>query len=491
MKPYPGKSAKRHLGLFTAALVLLFFVFQPAARAALSAAAPSSPQDFAHARTLTSVLEGALCRVTLPQFVYSGLIQSQQSDLAVFNADGEIVPFVVRAPSPVFDAGSRSDSNIPFFELPSEKGAEAGPPDALDVYVKTGPEGRIVTVTSGTKSASSNSRQYVLDFTSILSEGGRDEGIHQIELAIPEESRLAARLTVFQSDDLRDWSRLLSDVPLIQLRNNDSRLTRNIVDLPGPPRLYLLLQIENVNADFDLKRVGYTAVAHRRTRVHEEEETFEGQLSPDGRSVEYDLQGAFPISKLNFVLQEPGLYDAVFSSRPDRQSAWRYRGRMELSMIREPSRPGSASTGPHPVRMNDPVSTNGRENRYWKLDFDKKFSGLPPKMRISWRPSEVLFLAQGGGPYVLAFGSSQAGLDLQTPSLSGNGDVNATTAGIGSAPDFGQDAAARRPKNHVGDDDNAEWQRYLVWGLMVLGGLLLSFMAWRLMSGAEKNRGSR
>ena len=58
--------------------------------------ATATPGDFVHARELTgSGIDGALCRFSIPREVYGGLIQSQNRDLAVFNAAGELVPFIV------------------------------------------------------------------------------------------------------------------------------------------------------------------------------------------------------------------------------------------------------------------------------------------------------------------------------------------------------------------------------------------------------------
>ena len=143
------------------------------------------------------------------------------------------------------------------------------------------------------------------------------------------------------------------------------------------------------------------------------------------------------------------------------------------------------------VRMNPSASLDAREDRYWRIEFDNAFSGLPPKMRASWRSCEVYFLAQGRAPYILAFGSSRKELSLQNPSLLQDKNLRATAveAEIGAPVDPSRDPSLAPGGEKAGSErfGGVEWQRYLVWGLLVLGGFLLSGMAWKLMkNGSSK-----
>lgn len=472
--------------LLLAVLLAAALTYGCAAWAAAVAPGVTTLKDFVHARELKTTLEGALHKVPIPEFVYKGLIQSQHRDLAVFNAIGETVPFVVDTMSPIYDtSASQSGLSVPFFELPAEGAGQSGAVGPLDIYVRTGVQGQVVEVKGAPAPKNGpGDRRYLLDFSSLATNEAATS--YSLQLSVPEGMKLAAEVSVYQSGNLRDWEPVVSGAPLIQLQNKDASLASDSVRLPAVPSNYLLLQIKNVDAAFELQDVRYSFTSHS-SLIKDERTLFEGVLTEDKRAVEYDTSGAFPVSKVNFVLQEPGLYKVRYSSRADRQSPWHPIGSMELSMIREPSsKPESPS-----VRMNPSVSLDAREDRYWRIDFDKAFSGLPPKMRIGWRSCEVYFLAQGRAPYFLAFGSSRKGLSLQNPSLLQDKSLRASAAEaeIGAPVDPSRESFLAPGGEKAGSErfDGVEWQRYLVWGLLVLGGFLLSGMAWKLMkNGSSK-----
>ncbi|MDR2527904.1 MAG: DUF3999 domain-containing protein [Synergistaceae bacterium] len=420
---------------------------------------PVTLKDFIHAVELKTAMDGAIYRFVLPKSVYEGLVQSQRVDLAVFNASGEVVPFAVTEP-PARGTVERAEHAVPFYELPARlESPGASPVGPIDIYVRTGADGQVVSVTGG--GGGGEARLYLLDFSSVRL--GENALGHTLTLSLPDDvTGLSAQMSFFESSNLRDWSSFLTDAPLIQLRNEDSRLTRDSVELPRAPRRYLLLRIKG--AHFSLKGVRYSATL-RSASVYEEE----GVARP-GVALGYDLLGAFPVLKVNFVLREPGFYRARYLSRPQEDGPWQTRGELRLMMIRNPD--GS-------VTSNLPVPVDPRlEHRHWRLEFDGAFSGAPPEMRYFWRPREVFFLAQGRAPYILAFGSSRKGLALQDASfLSG---VQATEAEIGPPIDPGK-TPDLAPGGEEAGRGETEWQRYLVWALLAFSGSLLSAIAWKLM----------
>lgn len=330
--------------VFTLLCILAFSVAPVAWGAAPDPGRPVTLKDFVHARELETKLEGALCRFPIDAEIYEGLIQSQNRDLAVFNSGGELVPFVVLPMSPVYDtSASRSDLAVPFFELPPEGGPQSGSekPAPVDVYVRTGADGQVVEIKGSPTRGDSLDRRYLLDFSSVPVNENADS--NRLELIVPEDMKLNAEVDVYQSENLRDWRPVLRKAPLIQLQNREARLDRNGIDLPRAPQRYLLLRIGGVgvNSDFALKDARYSFTL-RSSLVRDEVRMFEGTPTADRRAVEFDMKGAFPVSKINFVLQEPGLHKVRYFSRSGPNAPWRPAGSMELSMIRES--PSSART---------------------------------------------------------------------------------------------------------------------------------------------------
>jgi len=456
-----------------------------------AAATAVTPGDFAHSHELKITLEGAIHRFTLPRFVYEGLIQSQRLDLAVFNSNAEIVPFIVREAAPVYDFIDWSVS-VPFYELPpdsrnvrAENFTGIGP---ADIYVQTGVGGQVISVTSGGRREELRERRYLLDFSSI--EEKSDAVDHQLWLTLPD-ARISARVSAFESANLRDWRPLLTDEPLIQLQGEDSSLVSDRIILPRAPQRYVLLRIMDVDPSFELKGVGYLVMV-LVSYLHEENMWIDGTAAPNGGNpaFEYDLLGPFPVIRVNFLLQEHGFHWVRFFSRPTINAGWQARGRMPLSMIAT----SQVTLGENEsVTSNEstPVILRESEHRFWRIEFEGAFSGAPPVMRIFWRPFDVYFLAQGGGPYALLFGSPQRDdqlrreqlLALQNDSFLRLTETQASFAEVGPPIDPAENPSLASGDGYIAETpvEETEWQRYLVWALLAMGGLMLSVMAFKLL----------
>jgi hypothetical protein len=92
---------------------------------------------------------------------------------------------------------------------------------------------------------------------------------------------------------------------------------------------------------------------------------------------------------------------------------------------------------------------------------------------VNYVPAEVTFLAQGHGPFVLAFGGAgvrSAETDLSQIAV--DADIVAATADtprVLGGPGRRVPAAAAFP-----------WMRAILWGVLILAALLLGWMALRL-----------
>lgn len=459
------KPALQINNLFVISLILLLFSYSLPLEAAERILAPS---DFKNLRQLNTKEEGVLYRVPLEPLIYKGLAQSQYKDLAVFNAKGELVPFEILQALPLEpEKTSETEVAVPFFELPPE--AEKSATGGLDVYVQTGNSGQIVEVKSSPQEGGKppTSRQYLLDLSSLSKE---ISNIQSLRLSLPEEGKYAVEAILLESDSLSNWGTLIPSIPLVRLENKDSSLTVNNIELPRSPKRYLLLRIEKMPPEFDVKTI--TAVIARSSGrlIHYESAMFDGMLAENKTNILYDTLGAFPIEKIDFPLKEAGLYHVQVETRASTRAEWQQFKDIELTMMQAENK----------IRRNSAVSIPETENRYWRLKFQAPFSAAIPQMRIFWRARDLFFLAQGGAPYLLAFGNPDPGLKIVTPKLPDDSQLkrNALIAQIGEAPT----GSPKEIKNPAGG--NPEWQRYLLWGLLVTGGFMLSFMAWKLLKKA-------
>jgi hypothetical protein len=206
--------------------------------------------------------------------------------------------------------------------------------------------------------------------------------------------------------------------------------------------------------------------------VVDDTDSFEGRDASGSSSVLYDTVGVFPASWVNFVLNEPGIYAVSVSSRASDDEEWQNRGDMTLSLI----------NGESGKNRNAPMQIYEAGHRYWRL---VPKNGLPalPEMRVSWRPKELVFVAQGRVPYILAIGSTKespglARPDLMRSALDSVEDGDMLEAKANEALDEPAGSAAATDES---GPENKKWSQYAVWAILTAGALLLSWIALSLI----------
>jgi hypothetical protein len=128
-----------------------------------------------------------------------------------------------------------------------------------------------------------------------------------------------------------------------------------------------------------------------------------------------------------------------------------------------------------------PISVNAGTPRYWRLHTDARTGGLgagSPRLRAGWLAQQIVFAARGGGPFVLAYGSATAvssALPIET--LVPGYETPAAPA-IGIAAPASADVAALGGADRLTAPIDAK--RWLLWSTLVLGVIVLGWMAWRL-----------
>lgn len=336
--------------------------------------------NFAHVLEIAGAEEGALCRLRLPTGVYAGLARSQTEDLAVLDALGEPVPFAVDPGRPIPQGPPvLVETEVPCFEL-SPAGQGAGSPE---FRVKAQREGRLIELQGTAPEVRRGERRYLLDLSELSPAGPSDR--YRLLLASDGAGAGAgARADVLMSVDLKRWREVVSDAPL----------GAGALELPRAPTRCLLLRVRGAGDGFALQGASCTY----RVWGHAIEggfADFSGVLTEDRRAAEYDTGGAWPVTRVQFLLSEPGRRRVRCLSRSDIRGPWQLVGRAELYLTR--GRLGAE-------QRNGPIPVHLREDRHWRVEFDSALMEEPPLLRAWWSAGTVLFRAQGPGPWSLAFG---------------------------------------------------------------------------------------
>ena len=432
--------------------------------------------DFETIFELDAQKTGSPYRVHLDEEVFRVLHQSAERDLAIFDAAGKPLPFAVRdVTTPYDDPGDvvktrEKTFSVPLFPLPRGDHDETG---LGDVVVRTDGSGRVVEIRGGRAAGETGSNRFLLDLTPLTDEMKMIER-YRIDIPLDENRDVAATADVFTSPNLRDWQKIAEGEPLISLRSAQGSLESRHIELSGRQNVqrYLMLTISGALPAGDFVTV--TATAERpRAQVSDETASYMGTTQQDG-SFLYDTGGAFPLRQVQFALTSPGVYSARIEYRRFGFDQWLNLGTATLFLT------GSAGE----TSRNDPLAVRP-ESRQFRLSFPDGGPDSPPSMNIAWRPQEVVFMAQGAGPYLLACGSEKQAPSLQRPDL-----VNQV---LSSTQTVTQARITERRANEGSSTSGSEnaaktsdWQQYMVWTVLIAGALFFSWTSWSLLRKEKK-----
>jgi hypothetical protein len=429
------------------------------------AAHAEGPSDYAYGLAIEAPAGAGFARMTIPSSVYEGATHRDLADMRIFNADGEVVPFafVPRLP----ETAPSAQSALRMFPLYVSR--ERGDVDGLALSVVRKEGGTTINVASRDAEATQDRvlGGYVLDTSE------HDEPVSALVFGLPATSATTTmRMRIDASDDLVTWRTLRPDATLVLLEHGGQRLVRNRVEFPPAKVKYLRLSwatagpviaFDSVTAEF-----GSRAIEPSR-----EWRTVAGTLvaGRDGE-YQYDAGGVFPIDRVAVELSAPNsIVPATVLARPAATDPWQVVG---TTVFYRTLQAGVESTSP-------PLAVDGHPRRYWLLRLDPR-SGVAgptaPALRVGWAAQEIVFAPRGRAPFTLAYGKYEAtagALPIATlvPEYASKHALPAgvAVARTGARVDLG--GATKMQKR-------LQVARWALWGALVLGALVLGWMAWRL-----------
>ena len=427
------------------------------------------PADYAFGVALTPGAPAAFQRVALPAAVYEGVAHRDLSDLRVFNADGEVVPFAL-VPRRAVPRERPSPVPLPMFPLHVDRYRQNATGLALSVTRNAAGTTVSVNAADGEPAPGKVLGGYVLD-TSAL-----DEPLVALTFALPETTGATTmRFAIDASDDLAVWRNVSTDATLVSIEYAGQRLTRNRVEFAPIKAKFLrlswaadrpVIEFGAVSGEYgermvDTPRQWRSATG---TRVADHEGDFE-----------YDLGGAFPVDRIVVDLATPNsIVPATLSARSSPTEPWQFAGSTVFYRLAQQG--GDITSPPFPVA--------GNERRYWLLHVDPRSGATgqaPPPLRAGWQPQEIVFAARGPAPFTLAYGNLAASVGALPIStlVPGYDSMRELPASVATAA-----IAAGAPQIVLGGPERLrkppDVKRWVLWAALVLGVLVLGWMAWRL-----------
>lgn len=433
----------------------------------LLAAGPAAPvaeqpDDFAFGLALQAPGNEALYQVEIPAAIYQGAVRGDLGDVRVFNGAGEVVPHALK-PREAMSTCPEEAVPLPLFPI---RAAPTQTVEGMRLTVTRRADGTIVRVTPERQPPTAGKVvAYLLDASQTASP------LKSLELDWQDpDGGYFGTIRIEGSEDLAQWTTLAPYAPLVRMESRGQRLERRTIDLPTGTRKYLRVSWP----------AGRTVLALTAARAFPADATVEparawkevtGKLQT-GKPGEYefDVGGLFPADRLRLLLPQRNTVATVqVLTRTSPTEEWR--SALRAAVYRLHQAEGEV--------MNPDLAMSPTRTRYWLVRVDPRGGGTGQgelRLALGWVPEQLVFAARGNGPFLLAYGNRRAqpaGHPIETlvPGYRTDRALRAVAAQVGQEKELG---GPRRLKEAV------DYTRWLLWGGLILGVLVLAGMAYRL-----------
>jgi len=435
----------------------------------------TSPQDYAYAWPLLTPGDGGAWQIELTPDIYAAVTDPGLRDLEVFNAAGEPVPLAPVA----YDrrlVQHDEQAPLPLFDLPR---TADGKGDDIALHVERDSAGRLHRLDAEVNAASTPSvtTDYLLDASA------GEEPIQSLQLEWDRSKDVQARFAVEASDDLQSWRLLSASATVLDLHRDDARLAHHQIDFTPTQTHYIRLR----RLDDGVPLAGPTAFARRHTSTLTTipaprwVELPAGEIARDAsgasKAYSYTLPAALPVEAARIELGSDNSIARLRLLSRDGEAAntpWQLRAELTAFQLRQDN----------VVLGNDEVRVEpGPRGAQWRLETWQPLDRAP-KLSLAYRPDRFVFLARGAGPYRLVAGSRSARradypVDTALASLRARlgAEWQPPLAAAAQRTTAGGDTALAAPAAPM------PWKTWLLWGVLVVGALLVTLMALQLVRG--------
>lgn len=429
-----------------------------------SAQAPAS-----YAKRWPLVLSGEQAgayRVVLDREVYATIAWPDLRDVDVLDAHGKPVASALFGPEQPTALPARRIV-VPWFPLPASP-QEAGVPS--QVSAQFGENGRIVRIEAGSGGSASAApaRAFLVDLSSI-----RDR-VEALEFTWDPGTPREASYRVEGSHDLQAWEPMQQRATLVELQRGSRRLLRDEVPIRGGVRYVRFVPLDASPAlPIRQVRVRLDAV-HQRQAVQWSELRGRRVKEQDVDGYVYESDGRYPIALADLAMDDYAVGEWTLESRDAADAPWRLRAGPWVAYRVGGERPSASP--------EQPLSSGAARDRHWRLRSRGALPEQAPTLRLGYRPEVVVFLAQGTPPYALVAGSATARRAIvPMPELvdalrrDRGAEWQPSPAYLSTSALLAGDAALVAPP------EPRDWKTWLLWGLLVLGAVLVAAFAFSLL----------
>lgn len=400
-------------------------------------------------------------RLTLGEAQYRSAVSPQLKDIQIFNAQGQPLPAALfSAEQPM--AQLTPLQPLPWFALPVQ-GSAGG--DDLQLLTERNTDGSVRRVEArlGRTGSSAQPGGWLVDASKL------DAALQALRLDWQSGPAVQLRVRVDVSDDLQNWQPINDDVPLVDLAQDGNRLQQRRIFIGREAKYIRILPASN-GALPVLSAVQAEPMSTLQA-IDWQWRSLPGKAGTSGE-FEYVLDGRFPVAQIDIATADNSVVQWTLLSRDDPAQPWQVRAGPWVAYQLQDSaqrRQSQAQALPVPTR-----------DRYWKLTAAQGRPAQSPTLKLGYQPETLVFLSQGEPPFTVAAGSVRAArIDApvgtvlaQLREQQGAQWQPALASVQGPAQELGGETAVQPER---------DWKRWLLWGLLVLGVLIVGGFAVTLL----------
>ncbi|MDI1308791.1 MAG: DUF3999 domain-containing protein [Methylotenera sp.] len=418
-------------------------------------------------------------QTTISKEVYQYTHSSTLQDLTIQNASGEQVPYALIPYEDLHPQTTTHQDSKPLIIYPIKESALDNP-NELRIHLQKNTGNTLIDIVSSNDKAdvSKNTNSIYL-----LDAGKKHAPLETISVDWQGVDGKLLTLEVLTSDDLQHWSHAGNAVLLKTSNANSSILQNNIsLNSPSEARYLQIRTTEPNNANFKLTKANaeYSKMQSITPKlvlqtiqlIERSEDTKNGLVN-----IDFESAGHFPASYLQIKLpQNNTITNATIQVRNNTNEPWEY---LTTASVYRLMQQGKTFTSPDVV-LSPTVA------RYWRLQFNQASGGIgveSPTLSLGWLPSTVVWNARGQAPFTLHVG--------EKPSIVNNVPITNLILDykiekIQALANSGLTMEVSANNSTVEQAANTwtapiDYKRWLLWGGLFLGVLLLAGMAFSLI----------
>lgn len=432
------------------------------AHATQSDSEPPELDDYASGMTVDVSTERPVVEIVVPDQVYQSITRTDLADMHVFNRDGNAVLHAVCA-ADVALAPLIGRASLGVFEVtaPAMRGSTGA-----SVDVRTAQGTQVEINEPSTTDGATTIAAYVIDVRSVK------EDIRAIEFQWSSiDGASEARVQIQSSEDLDTWQTVVAGSTLLQVTAGDATALRR-QRIPLPQRRYTYLRVQRVDGGTAL-RIDVASAEVVAPAAIIDPVWFNASVTANApaRTLLFAASRLAPVTHARLALPQANSSVRVsLQSRDDVKQAWRTQWSGEVYDI--------MANGERRVSL--PAEFRPTYDRQWRVV--PTGSGDPfygnAALELGYRPAKLRFLAQGPGPFTLAYGSRRA-----APAVAQSCDRLLADVNSKDMADLVVQATALAPRTLGGDlalkppPAKTPTRLLVLWAVLIAGVALLIGMA--------------